>query len=78
MSRLAYRLDNRDKFGKYLVSRTLWWCLRWYLCGGIAYSFHTEVDFGTQFIDPTTPVYGVVMQHTNQGTGGVYPLFALD
>ena len=40
--------------------------------------FHTQADFGTLFIDSDAPVYGVVMQHTNQGTGGVYPLFALD
>ena len=40
--------------------------------------FATDADFGTLFIDPAAPVYGIVLQQTNQGTGGVYPLFGLD
>jgi len=40
--------------------------------------FATDADFGTLFIEPDTPIYGVVMQQTTQGTGGVYPLFTLD
>ena len=40
--------------------------------------FATQADYGTLFIDPAAPVYGVVIQQTNQGTGGVYPLYYLD